>query len=198
MDKKKDKKKFLLGFILGGLIFGGISTYAATVLAEDVSFNVNANSSGQANNVKAALDELYNQIGPKYRGTSYVSNSNYEKSWDAVNDYDMVVKYYVEGNSDANQWLKSGLCLLQLSSDEQDCFEDTNEGIQKMRELFGNSQCNSGEDETNCYDPNTGTTCTIYHSDNSITCQNSQTQCYRDTHYGTIEAFYCELYESGE
>ncbi len=67
----KEKIKMLIIFVLGGITIGGIGVYAATIIS---SINVgysNANSKLAADNVQAAIDEVYDKSFNKELITAY-------------------------------------------------------------------------------------------------------------------------------
>ena len=56
----KPNIKLIIGLVLGLIIAGGISIYALTISANDISYDNNI-SGLEANNVKDAIDELYSK-----------------------------------------------------------------------------------------------------------------------------------------
>ena len=72
-------KKFLFGFILGALIFGTTGVIAATILANNVSYD-DTSSGLNVNNVQDAIDALNTKANNRYDeydgATTYTPNSN--------------------------------------------------------------------------------------------------------------------------
>lgn len=62
-------KKYIIGFVIGSLLFGGIGIVSAyTLLAKDISYTPSWNKeNGESiNNVKDAIDELYDKSNKEF------------------------------------------------------------------------------------------------------------------------------------
>ncbi len=109
----REKIKIVVSFILGGIILGGIGVYAATIISSiNVGYN-NASSKLAADNVQAAIDEVYDKSFSK---PSIVAYEYSEKDPKCINGEEKtcvktdcykkgktckqgtVIKYYVKEN----------------------------------------------------------------------------------------------------